>query len=284
MAAKMKAKKQIKVKPKSKVAFAPQGCIYLLRNLINGKGYVGKHETANAQIRWDGHIKSALVKKSNYAIHCAIRKYGPEKFSAEVIWRGPVSQLNWKETYYIKKLKTLAPNGYNLTEGGQGGAPSEIVRKKLQKSAYLQWANEAIRAKHAVSPELAAQIQASMFAAYERDPTLRARVSAGVNAAYAAGLAKRTAAGIKAAHDADPTYRVRAAEGNKRAWASDGFRDGMVLARLTSWEKPAVRALYITARVAAWANKTEEERAAWGAAIKAGWARRKERKATKHAT
>jgi hypothetical protein len=61
-----------------------EGCIYLLRNLINGKGYVGK--SIQKDIRWNVHRKAAFSGRSTLAIHRAIRKYGWNNFSAEVVY------------------------------------------------------------------------------------------------------------------------------------------------------------------------------------------------------
>jgi group I intron endonuclease len=123
-----------------------QGCIYLLRNLINGKGYVGQHINLNVHIRWNAHICGAAAKRNNHPLYNAIRKHGVENFSAEVVWRGPVTKLDAKEVYYIKKLHTFVDDplghGYNLTIGGnsRGYKFSVRSRKKLSKSMKAYWA------------------------------------------------------------------------------------------------------------------------------------------------
>lgn len=44
-------------------------------------------------------------------------KYGPENFVFEKI-EDLCEDYNDKEKFWIKELNTLAPNGYNMTEGG----------------------------------------------------------------------------------------------------------------------------------------------------------------------
>lgn len=131
-----------------------KGCIYLLRNLVNGKGYVGQHGTLTAERRWAKHIKSALLGKSLLPVHCAIRKYGVENFSAEIIWRGACTLLNAKEVHYIKKLKTfvgdLDSRGYNLTRGGggvRGITFSTASKKQMSRSAKKRFEDPAERDK-----------------------------------------------------------------------------------------------------------------------------------------
>jgi hypothetical protein len=133
-----------------------RGCIYLLRNLVNGKGYVGKDQTGDPENhRWKSHIKDALSGKSKYPLHRAIRKFGPERFSAETIWCGLIEKLNVKEIYYIAKLHTYVRDpegrGYNLTVGGDGAvgyAHTKRTRQQMSKSLLLHWALPASRRRH----------------------------------------------------------------------------------------------------------------------------------------
>ena len=150
------AKKKIVVKPKPKLAPVPQGCIYLLRNLVNGKGYVGQYLGIVAERRWARHIRTAFWG-SEQLLCKAIRKYGPENFSAEVIWRGNADLLDEKETHYIKKHHTFIDDpkggGYNLTRGGRSGTRGWKPTDKTKKN-----------------------ISDGVKAAYKRDPTLAVRI------------------------------------------------------------------------------------------------------------
>ena len=88
--------------------------VYLVTNKINGKQYVGQ-TVRPVEERWKDHCR---VKDENY-FHRAIRKYGADNFSVEVIDTATTpEELDEKEVYWIKKLNCLFPNGYNLRDGG----------------------------------------------------------------------------------------------------------------------------------------------------------------------
>jgi len=107
------------------------GCVYLATNCKNGKQYVGKtiHSLCN---RKHAHEKCA-IKGSKTAFHNAIRKYGFAEFTWEIlVEENDTALLNNLEQAYIKKLNTKSPNGYNLTDGGDGlNNPSDVVRRKI---------------------------------------------------------------------------------------------------------------------------------------------------------
>jgi group I intron endonuclease len=110
------------------------GAIYLVTNTVNGKQYVGKTTTSLAR-RWQAH-KSRGKRNGTSAIHCAILKYGSDNFEIKSL-RDDVdieSELNELEIEYINVLGTKAPNGYNLSDGGEGAtghSPSEKTRALL---------------------------------------------------------------------------------------------------------------------------------------------------------
>jgi group I intron endonuclease len=88
--------------------------IYLITNKINGKMYVGQTRNKLKE-RWAAHKRC----RDNMAIAKAIKKYGIEKFSIQVIDRCQTAdELNKKEIDWIKHYGTLYPSGYNLQEGG----------------------------------------------------------------------------------------------------------------------------------------------------------------------
>lgn len=94
----------------------------------NGKLYVG-FTTLTTRKRFWQHAKSA------YLVGRAIRKYGPENCRI-VALRSNVSTTEAKklERWYIKKLRSRLPGGYNQTNGGDGVAGlrmSEAARMKM---------------------------------------------------------------------------------------------------------------------------------------------------------
>lgn len=90
--------------------------IYKIQNLINNKIYIG--QSTDIKTRWYKH----KCAQDNFYIHKAIRKYGIENFSFDIIEECSQQELDKKEKYYINKYNSLVPNGYNMILGGSNGA------------------------------------------------------------------------------------------------------------------------------------------------------------------
>ena len=50
-----------------------------------------------------------------------MNKYGINNFSFEIIEECKKDELSEEERYWINYYNSTAPNGYNLTKGGEGG-------------------------------------------------------------------------------------------------------------------------------------------------------------------
>lgn len=101
------------------------GYIYKFTNLVNNKCYVGKHKYNKPEL-------DENYKASGILINQAFIKYGEDKFKHELICCcDTLEELNSKEIYFISKFNSMAPNGYNLTKGGDGiSEPTpEIIEK-----------------------------------------------------------------------------------------------------------------------------------------------------------
>lgn len=90
--------------------------IYIIENDINNKVYIG--QAIDAKIRFQSHCKPSAATLNNELIGKAIQKYGKEHFSFRVL-ESQVENYNERERYWIKFYDSLAPNGYNLLEGGE---------------------------------------------------------------------------------------------------------------------------------------------------------------------
>lgn len=83
--------------------------VYKITNKIDGKFYIGKHQTRDLN---DGYMGSGKYLKS------AIKKHGLENFSKEILHVfDSEKEMNEKE----KELVVLSEEAYNLCDGGQGG-------------------------------------------------------------------------------------------------------------------------------------------------------------------
>jgi hypothetical protein len=109
------------------------GQIYYIENTITKKGYVGqtlshrknkgKYKQFGFNGRFKDHISEAICntkKKQCRYLNNAIRQYGKDAFTVKLLHECQKDDLDNKEIEYIDKLKTLYPNGYNLTKGGKG--------------------------------------------------------------------------------------------------------------------------------------------------------------------
>ena len=111
--------------------------IYKIQNSINNKVYIG--QTINKpDYRWKEHQRiSKNIGNPDFSyIHSAIKKYGADKFTFEVIDKANTKEeLDAKEKEYISSLNTLVPNGYNISSGGQfSKIIPESSRKKISES------------------------------------------------------------------------------------------------------------------------------------------------------
>lgn len=83
--------------------------IYKIENLVNGKVYIG--QSVHIEKRWQEHCQAS----ANSYIAKAIRKYGKENFSFEILQEtSNIAELNSLETHYIYQYNSLIPNGYNI--------------------------------------------------------------------------------------------------------------------------------------------------------------------------
>lgn len=116
------------------------GVIYLIRNLINGKCYIGK--TINLKRRIYEHFMA--YSEGCKFLSRAIKKYGKENFSVEILHEGIIPELlNDFEIQAIKEYNTKAPHGYNLNEGGLGGInPSKETRQRMSEAAIAREAKK----------------------------------------------------------------------------------------------------------------------------------------------
>lgn len=99
----------------------------------NGKSYIGQ-TTTDLEVRMRNHRYKSLTMKSNLLFHNAIRKYGFES----ITWQVVKESSDWEtmqndEKEYIKSHRTQVPFGYNTTEGGRQPRFTDSTRKKLSE-------------------------------------------------------------------------------------------------------------------------------------------------------
>lgn len=90
------------------------GFIYITTNNVNGKRYIGQC-TYHKRKSWERYLGSGKY------LLMAIRKYGREQFSREIICDAfDADGLNWLEQHFIAEYDAVTdPSFYNVALGGQ---------------------------------------------------------------------------------------------------------------------------------------------------------------------
>ena len=86
--------------------------VYKTTCLVNGKIYIGKHQTKNLNDGYLGSGKSLLR---------AVKKYGKENFKVERIFLDSEEEMNELEAFVVDEEFVSRKDTYNITLGGYGG-------------------------------------------------------------------------------------------------------------------------------------------------------------------
>lgn len=92
--------------------------IYVIKNYCNDKVYVGQC-VCSIEERLRAHFLE--VGKSTKVIHQEMMRLGTSNFYIELLEECEDSLRLERETYYITKLNSLVPNGYNMQLVGSSG-------------------------------------------------------------------------------------------------------------------------------------------------------------------
>lgn len=97
----------------------------------SGSSYIG--QTCDMKRRAKYH----QLTNGCTAFSAAIAKYGWENFEHKLLEENlTIEEANEEEIFWISKLNTLSPNGYNLVTGGGGrGIPTEETRQRMSASS-----------------------------------------------------------------------------------------------------------------------------------------------------
>lgn len=129
----------------------PNVCgIYLLRNTVNGKLYVG--QSVHTGRRWHEHKKSA-ARGDKSPLYDSIRKHGRDAFEFVVLEVCDPLQLDEREAYWFSAYDVRNPaNGYNLLPAGQNG--------RVMDAATRERLSECMRGRKS-TPETIEKIRAA---------------------------------------------------------------------------------------------------------------------------
>jgi group I intron endonuclease len=160
-----------------------KGVIYKIINKLTNKMYVGQtrtHYLNHGKYRPFGHIgrfkhhisesKSKKTTSCSY-LNSAFNKYGVENFACELIIICEINELDDYEIKYINELNTKYPNGYNLTNGGQGCGYNKGKKIKLEevfKPKTNMVLNENLKRSDKTNQLISLRLKE-----FKKDPTIR---------------------------------------------------------------------------------------------------------------
>ena len=106
--------------------------IYKITNTVTSMSYIG-YSKQSINTRWKQHYKQALKENKNRKFYNAIRKYGVDTWTTEIIDTAvDAVEAKNKEIAYIKQYDSYHA-GYNSTLGGDGN--NGIVMSKESNDA-----------------------------------------------------------------------------------------------------------------------------------------------------
>jgi len=218
-----------------------QWTIYCHTLVSDGRRYVGLTKLTMLR-RWNQHIQKTknLTKVSRSHLWNAIRKYGKDAFSHEILQVcNTVEEGNEAEKYWIAKYDTRNPEkGFNLAEGGGQYVPMGPRKNPWDDPDYrarLTASSKEVNAR----PEVRAAISAAATGR-THSPEARARISAfriGKNHSPEV-IARITFSNIRTF--SDPSVRAGVSERSKGLWADPVYREKVTSSSMSS--DPDVRA------------------------------------------
>lgn len=140
--------------------------IYKIENLVNQHKYIG--QSIDIEKRWQQEKRRAFMPEAHeyeYPLSKAIRKYGLENFSFEVIEECSRADLNSRERYWITFYNSYF-DGYNQTLGGDsttGGQPKEKIIGVINDLKTTDMLHREIAQKWDISTEMVQGINTGRY-------------------------------------------------------------------------------------------------------------------------
>ena len=198
--------------------------VYRTTNLLNGKTYIGSHETTKPDDYYIG---------SGSKLRLAIKKYGKENFKKEVLHIFDNGKdMILKEMEIIKEeMNSRGKQCYNMKADLEGYSEfRDETRDKLKKAAAVRFAQPGVREKiretslkQFSDPEMIKKISVAAKKKFE-DPAMREK--------YSRGQKKRFQ---------DPEQRELARESSNKYWSDESNRKKHSEKQLIRMNDPKVR-------------------------------------------
>lgn len=195
--------------------------VYKIENRRSGKAYIGITGQA-PRYRWKCHYHDTFRPGRGHHLHAALRKHGFDAFTFEVIGQAPDAETaKAMEKIAIRVFGSLAPNGYNLTAGGDGATTPSAETRARMRAAQLgrKQASETIEKRR--------QKQIGR----RRSPEAIERSAAARRGATRSDAFKESCRKRANTQFSDPAARARVSELLRAKWADPAYREAMLSAR-----------------------------------------------------
>ena len=128
--------------------------IYRILNKLTKKCYIGETKCKDVIWRWNQHKQKIEINKGCPALRDSVKKYGIDNFEFSVLIICFDDERFKYEIEYIKKYNSVVPNGYNITNGGEGGG----FQGKTHTEEVKNDIKNKLKQKYIDNPELKKQM------------------------------------------------------------------------------------------------------------------------------
>jgi len=134
------------------------GIIYLHKNKLDGKCYIGSTVQKNPERRWRRTNTRYTSYKNCAVFYKALLKYSWNNFDTSILESNiPLDKISEREEFYIRQYNSLAPNGYNIVNIIEGRiecsqkTKDKISKRQKEHHAKLEFPIIAVNRKfHAI--------------------------------------------------------------------------------------------------------------------------------------
>ena len=167
----------------------------------SGRAYIGI--TNNVKKRWQEHANASRCG-SKCALHLAIKKYGFENFTKEILVKSYLDYAKDLEVKAIIAYSTMVPAGYNMTAGGDGTVGYIFTEAQKQRMSLAQ--------KGKTMPDDQKQKIRATLKATPRRPEWGENISKAKKGVSQTDEARKIRAESQKLKWADPAYKTRQLE------------------------------------------------------------------------
>ena len=226
------------------------GYIYKITNIKNNKIYIGQTVKERPTDRYSQHRYLANHPECETSIsylHRAMNSDGLDNFKFEVIEKIDNSLLNEREQYWIKHLNCKVPNGYNMTDGGEGTKgfsrpqtlQERLKRQKSNKQFYINHPEALIKRSQIAkqlwqNEEFRKKVTESIKKTYVERPELRQRFCGKNNPMYGKH------------HTEESLQKIRTAAAKKKLKIAQLDKDTLEIIKIHDGVKDAEKALNVS--------------------------------------